>query len=767
MLNPVDFEIPAERAAPQPRLSVSRQMADRFARRKLWRRFIAVVYVVALTSYLAWRFTIINPDSLVLSIAYYTAEVFGFILGLCVILNTWNYSHREPPPAPDGLSVDVFVPAYKEPLHIIRRTLMAARDIRYPHGTFLLDDGKREDLKRLAHELGVQYLRREGNAHAKAGNLNYGLAHSRADYVMVFDADHIALPHALDVMLGFFTDEKVSMVQTPQDYYNIDAFQYINARRSGALWHDQSAFYNIAEPAGDCVNASSCVGTGVVYRRSALDRIGGIPTATVTEDIHTSLKLHKAGYETVFLNESIAYGVAASDLSEYYKTRHRWGHGNLHALMLENILFSRGLTFKQRLHYLSLGLVYLEGWQQLLLFTIPLIALVFGLQPFTITIFNVLVVLAFPVLSYTLLQELGCGFARFWANEIFSMARWPVYLASAAGLFGGKMAFKSSSKALQGKVNWRLMIPQITVMAASLLSLGYAVWRLSQSGFRMGPIAEFSRSLVTDFAVPYTNIHRVMNEGYTVDLVVIAGAWALYSTLRAVLFIRKVLRDARNTHDYFRFRVPVPAQLDGPHYTCITGLSEEWVQLSGGPGIDMPQQGMEFSFLAYLPPGPLRLSAVVEKSGTAGGAAVIEARLLWRDEKSRDALAASLYSVDWHREFLHRNAYFLTPSDIVSACLTLRSPRAAPQHDWHAVLVENGDGYKNYGILSRLHSNSAASLIVFNALAAGKRYGILEFSGKNILPAKLEITGDEPLHSLVQEGLDGAIARRYAAHVVA
>lgn len=80
---------------------------------------------------------------------------------------------------------------------------MAAKAIRYPHGTFLLDDGKRDEVKALAEELGVTYLRRPDSKHAKAGNINHALQHSKADFVMTFDADHIALPHALDVMLGF------------------------------------------------------------------------------------------------------------------------------------------------------------------------------------------------------------------------------------------------------------------------------------------------------------------------------------------------------------------------------------------------------------------------------------------------------------------------------------------------------------------------------------------------------------------------------------
>ena len=356
-----------EQLAKQPCISVSRQMQEKFQRRKLWRRIVALLYITVLLTYLSWRYTVINPNSLGLSVAYYIAECIGFILGLKAVFNSWNYNHRDPLPAPAGLKVDVLLPVYKEPIEIIRRTAMAAKNISYPHRTIILDDGKRDELKLLAEELGVDYLRRPTNKNAKAGNLNYGLQNSTADYVTVFDADHIALPHALDMMLGFFADEKVAMVQTPQDYYNIDAFQYVNAK-NGALWHDQSVFYGISQPCADSSNAAECVGTGVVYRRSALDKIGGIPTSTVTEDTHTSLCLHKAGFQTVYINEPVAYGLAAADLSEYYKTRHRWGFGNLQAMREENVLFCKGLSLKQRMHYLFLSVIYLEGWQQLLIF---------------------------------------------------------------------------------------------------------------------------------------------------------------------------------------------------------------------------------------------------------------------------------------------------------------------------------------------------------------------------------------------------------------
>jgi cellulose synthase (UDP-forming) len=229
-------------------MSNSRIGYVQFRRRARLRKSVGCIYVAAALAYLGYRATIINESALTLSLIYLGAEIIGFGIGLAMIYSSWNYNHREVRPAPKGLSVDVLVPVYREPLEIIRWTLMAAREIEYPHQTLVLDDGNRADVRALAGELGIRYFARERNVDAKAGNLNHGLAHSRAEFVMVFDADHIPLPHALDVMLGFFDDEQVALVQTPQDYYNTDAFAYYDSRRSGRLWHDQSFFYNIVLP---------------------------------------------------------------------------------------------------------------------------------------------------------------------------------------------------------------------------------------------------------------------------------------------------------------------------------------------------------------------------------------------------------------------------------------------------------------------------------------------------------------------------------------
>jgi hypothetical protein len=312
-------------------------------------------------------------------------------------------------------------------------------------------------------------------------------------------------------------------------------------------------FFNIGLACADSYNAASCVGTGVVYRRNALEAIGGIPTETVTEDIHTAIKFHKAGFLTAYLNEPIAYGEAAPDLNEYYKTRHRWGHGNIHALMHENILFCNGLSLRQRAHYLIHGLIHLEGWQQLILIMVPLLTLIFGLKPFEISVFNIAIVMIFPLMSYVLLRMVGNGYIRYWQGEILAMARWPIHLKATLGLFGKPITWLTTRKGFKTKIKWRLMMPQIMVMLASLAACSYGFVKLNND-FRTGPLFDLVQSLILSGKIPDgTNIFLSLDNGYTADLVIIAGFWAIYNSIRVLFFVRKTIINSQQSEKYFRF----------------------------------------------------------------------------------------------------------------------------------------------------------------------------------------------------------------------
>ena len=745
--------------------SVSQRIRDAFERRKTFRRIVAFAYISLYSAYLIWRFTVINEHALMLSVTYFVAECLGFILGLLIIHFSWSYNHRTPQTPPNGLSVDIFVPTYREPTAIIRRTLMAAKAIDYPHNTFVLDDGKRPEIKALADELGITYVSRETNTHAKAGNLNFGLQHSQADFLMVFDADHIAMPHALDVTLGFFNDPKVSLVQAPQHYYNIDAFQYINAKRSGTLWHDQSFFYDIAQPCRDTINGATCVGTASLYRRSALDDINGFPTTTVTEDVHTSLKLHKHGYVIVNINEPIAYGIAASDLGEYYKTRHRWAHGNLHALVAENILFCKGLTFRQRLAYMTIGLIYLEGWQQLLLFLIPIICMLTGLQPFEITLFNIVIVLLFPFINYALLQELGCGYSRYWTNELFSMARWPINIWASLGLFATRIKWRSSSKIIKGSVNWALMTPQLSILVLSAIALSVGITRLMED-FQVGPpyhafMYYLGFSEKSDF-----DIHSPMPEGYTAELVIIAGFWLLYNAMRVLCFVSKAISNARNSHEFHRFNVPIPVVTSGA-VSCpglIETISEEWLSLKLYSTELTVKTGDVIALNAVLPSGSLEFSFMVETLST-DKTTTLTGSIIWPSIAQHDQLANCLYSVEWHREFLHRKGNFLTLSEILITCLTLKNPFPKTHQTWQAITYKPTQKQLCYGIVGTNPDTKAMSLITFTNLENASSFPI-SFQGRRMetehaASFSFTVNKREAISSLNQKGLDGAHITRY------
>ncbi|MEX2128376.1 MAG: glycosyltransferase family 2 protein [Xanthobacteraceae bacterium] len=769
-------------------MSHSAFLHKRFRGRARLRKSVAFAYVGAMVAYLAWRVTVLNPDALGLSLTYFTAEVFGFVLGLTLIFCSWNYRHRDPPPVLAGLSVDVFVTTYKEPVDIVRWTLIGAREIACPHGTFLLDDGNRPEMKALAEEIGVRYLARGKNVDAKAGNLNFGLSHSTADFVMVFDADHIALPNALDLTLGFFNDPRVAMVQTPQDYYNVDAFQYFNARRSGGLWHDQSFFYLIAQSCRDYFNGASCVGTSTVYRRSALDAIGGIPVDTVTEDIHTSLKLHKAGHEVVYLNEPIAYGVASSDIRDYYRTRHRWAHGNIHALRLENTLLCKELTIGQKLSYLTLGLIYLEGWQQFLLFVVPMVSLFLGWAPFEITFLNVLIVLFFPLLTTLLLQELGCGLSRIWANEVFSVARFPVHLAAATALVRGKMPFRTSAKNVRGRIEWALMTPQIVVLTVSLVAVITGISHLVFD-FRVGPLAYATIDLLSgNWANIKWNLH--LPQGYTLELVVVAGAWALFNAGKSGYLIRKAIHDARRSTDDYRFEVRLPLEIDTPSgrvLASVERLSRTWLS-ARVLGAVFESAGERFTGRLHLPSGRLsvegtvvrrprskirryRLGSVTVEFGDAESFAdegLIECELVWKDSADLDRLTRSLHSVNWHREFMHRDAFFLTPSDVIGRLLTLRAPFTRELATWLPVLYRDAKhGSASLGVIRVKPGDARASFLAFRPLDSGTQLRAEILSPDGVERRQISVHGPENLHSLAARGLDGATVRRYAIKIEA
>lgn len=283
--------------------------------------------------------------------------------------NVRMYIHHEP------IDVDIFIPVYGEPIEEIRQTATAARDVYGRHTTYILDDGKSDEVKAMAEDLNVEYIRRPINDHAKAGNINYALTQTKGEYFLILDADFVAQPHILYETLPFFENDNLAFVQTPQFYDNQNNFV------SSAAGFMQTVFYSLIQSGKNRFNAAFCVGTNVVFRRSAVDAIGGIYEKSKSEDIWSSLKLHEKGYDSIYIPTVLAIGKTPETLKAYSKQQLRWATGSFEIFLKHNPLFARKLTIDQRLQYLATTSYYFIGFSVLLLLLLPPLQIFFNLSP--------------------------------------------------------------------------------------------------------------------------------------------------------------------------------------------------------------------------------------------------------------------------------------------------------------------------------------------------------------------------------------------------
>lgn len=281
----------------------------------------------------------------------------------------------------DWPSVDVLVPTYNEPLHVVRGTVIAAMAMDYPPEkmrVLLLDDGRREEFRKFAAQVGVEYVTRSTNAHAKAGNINHALEETKGEFVAVFDCDHVPAPSFLQKTLGWFQrDLNLGLLQTPHQFYSPDPFER-NLGQFRRVPNEGELFHRLVQDGNDLWNASFFCGSCAVLRRKALDEIGGIAVETVTEDAHTSLRMQRNGWTTAYINVPLAAGLATESLAAHIGQRIRWARGMTQILRVENPLFASGLTLSQRLCYFNATTHFLFAIPRLIFLTVPLVYLIFG-----------------------------------------------------------------------------------------------------------------------------------------------------------------------------------------------------------------------------------------------------------------------------------------------------------------------------------------------------------------------------------------------------
>jgi cellulose synthase (UDP-forming) len=588
-------------------------------------RLLVVLYIGVATWYLSWRPTSFNPDAMLFSSLIYAAEVFGFACALLYLFMCWSLKTRRARPVPPGTTADVFIPTINEPVDMVRRTVMSAMRMKHVGQVWLLDDGNRAEMADLARQLGCRYLARTENSHAKAGNLNNALGHCTADYIAIFDADHAPAASFLDETLGFFTDPGVAFVQTPQDFYNLDSFQHRVDRRESLVWSEQMLFFRVIQRGKDRLNSAFFCGSCAVISRKALEDIGGFATGTVTEDIHTSLLLHKRGWKSVYHARSLAFGLAPSTAIPFLKQRLRWGQGAMQMWRREGVLTTAGLTWQQRLSYLATLLAYFEGWQRAVLFMGPVVVLGFGVMPILAVDREFMVrFIPYILLNYWVFEEVARGYGRSLLTEQYTMIRFAVFITATFGFFLRKLRFVVTPKQMgEADATRRTLWPQYLVagLNAAVIPVGILVhWR-----------------------------HGNLETGAMVANVI----WASLTLGVAALAIRYALRLAGFRRREYRFPLPVPfkAHLEPRGAMArATDISPLGCRLSGDVGARV-SVGEVIQGELLLPTGVVPVQAVVRsrtvpETPEGAGKPAVGCEFQWATVEDRLQLETFLFGSD-------------------------------------------------------------------------------------------------------------------------
>jgi cellulose synthase (UDP-forming) len=428
--------------------------------------------LVAVVWYLTW---LLHPERvghpvlfgmLVVAEAFNVVQAIGF---------WWTASRGRARPhraqrGDDVVDVDVLIPVYGEPVEVVEPTVAAASALRGARvRVALLDDGGSADMEALAHRHGVRYVRRTVHSGAKAGNINHALGLVDAPFVAVFDCDHVPAPDFLERTLGHLDDPEVAMVQTPQWYANSGGNDVADAAAA-----QQCLFFGAIARGKDARGAMFCCGTNMVFRRSALDDVGGFPEDSVTEDFQLSVRLHERGWRTAYVSEVLAQGLGPEDMASYAGQQQRWARGCLSALPTA---LRADLPWRTRLQYVLSASYFLTGWTVLLYMCLPVVRILTGAQPVAGADADQFFTHFAPYFGLALLMVAVAGAGGYtWRAFALSFASWWIHVDATIRVLRGRpgrfvVTPKKGREGLQLRAVWPSLVAIVVLVATAAVGL--------------------------------------------------------------------------------------------------------------------------------------------------------------------------------------------------------------------------------------------------------------------------------------------------------
>lgn len=382
--------------------------------------------------------------------------------------------------APEGLRVAIFTTSSPgEPFAMFEKTLAACARVTYPHTTYLLDDTRDPRFAGLAARHAAVHLELVGLPGAKAGKINAALARTTEDFILVLDPDHVPFPILLDRVLGWFDDPKVGYVQVAQAYYN----QARSFTARGAA-EQTYMFYGPTQMGLHGHGASVAIGANCTFRRAALESIGGHGIG-LAEDLVTAIRVHAAGWRSIYVPEVLSRGLVPEDVGSFYKQQLKWARGVYEVLFTELPAAFPTLTWRQRLSYATIGSYYAVGATTATYLLLPYVYLWTGVQPARMHFEEFIThggpVALLGVLIYVYAQRWLCHpemeRGLHWRGLMLKVASWPVFLAGTVlAVVRAEIPYIPTAKEARRGRFLLLAWPHLLLLAVYLLTLAHTLY---------------------------------------------------------------------------------------------------------------------------------------------------------------------------------------------------------------------------------------------------------------------------------------------------
>jgi cellulose synthase (UDP-forming) len=410
------------------------------------------------------------------------------------IINNWHWSRGSAVRTPIGHEpyVGVIVPTCGEPTNMVRQTLMSIISQDWPIDRFIViisDDAASDSMALMTRtlnwnnpRLAIHYHRppKHGSPNrrgeAKAGNLNSALDYLRhefpfVEFVETRDADDlVGDPSFLRRTVAVLRDDpQVAFTQTIKECYVSPGDPFNN---------QEQLFYKGVMRGRQAGNALFPCGSGLLWRRDALEDIGDFPSWNLVEDFQSGVEALKRGWRSAYVPIVGATAQhAPEDLGNVIKQKGTWALDSVRFLIWRSL---KGMTFRQRLQFVDMGMFYFQGFPMLTLWITSIILVVQGRQPVVASQVDYIVhfmpyVIAVELFIWTMSREARVenilAFRRMLHGLMFVNMK-AVFLALRYGP-NRKPVYRVTRKSNIARWYWRETAPHFVILGAAAAAIVY------------------------------------------------------------------------------------------------------------------------------------------------------------------------------------------------------------------------------------------------------------------------------------------------------